>query len=84
MPIQRFQIPVLALLAFVAYTPSAHAYIDPTAAGAALQSFYVLIVSAMMFVVLLPQKVAAFFQAVKSKFKGNKPSLPAGDSEQTP
>ena len=78
---KRFQLPALALLAFVAYTPAAHAYIDPTAAGAALQSFYVLIVSAMMFVVLLPQKVAAFFNGIKAKLKGNKPSLPAADAD---
>lgn len=80
---KRFQLPALALLAFVAYTPSAHAYIDPTAAGAAMQSFYVLIVSAMMFVVLLPQKVAAFFTGLKNKIKPAKPSLPAADTDPT-
>jgi hypothetical protein len=71
----------LAVLAFAVYTPAAHAYIDPTAAGAALQSLYVLVISAMMFIVLLPQKVAAFFQGVKAKFKPNKPSLPAADAD---
>lgn len=82
MAANRFQVFALAALAFAAWTPEAHAYIDPTAAGSALQSLYILVISALMFVALLPQKVAAFFRAVKAKFKPSKPSLPAAEQEK--
>lgn len=82
MAANRYQLFVVAALAFIAWTPEAQAYIDPTAAGAALQSLYILVISALMFVALLPQKVAAFFRAVKEKIKPSKPSLPAAEQEQ--
>ncbi|HEY9723382.1 MAG TPA: hypothetical protein V6D47_15330 [Oscillatoriaceae cyanobacterium] len=64
------QLTILTALVFVFWTPNAQAYIDPTAAGAALQSLYMLGVSALMFVALLPKKVAGFFMAIKQRFFG--------------
>ena len=63
-------------LMVVAYTPPAFAYIDPTAAGAALQSLYIIMASALMTVAILPQKVAAGFAWVKRKLTGKGPDEP--------
>ncbi len=57
-------------LMVVAYTPPAFAYIDPTAAGAALQSAYIIGASAGMTVAILPQKVAAGVAWIKGKLTG--------------
>lgn len=75
------QLLALAAALFAVYTPAAHAYIDPTAAGSALQSLYILLASAVAFVALLPHKVAAFFRAVKAKLRPSKNQLPAPDQE---
>lgn len=75
------QLMALGAALFAMYTPDAHAYIDPTAAGSALQSLYILLASAVAFVALLPQKVAAFFRFVKAKLRPGKPQLPAPDQE---
>jgi hypothetical protein len=65
----------LAALASMAWTPEAHAYIDPTAAGAALQSGYVILISALMAVALVPKKIAAGFMWIKSRLMpGAKPA----------
>jgi hypothetical protein len=61
------QIATLAALIFFGWTPSAHAYIDPTAAGAALQSLYVIVASALMAVALVPKKIAEGFTWLKSR-----------------
>jgi hypothetical protein len=61
------QLLALTGLALVVWTPPALAYVDPTAAGAALQSLYILAVSVAMSVALLPKKVAALFGAIKSR-----------------
>ncbi|MFP5504534.1 MAG: hypothetical protein ACLGIN_18770 [Candidatus Sericytochromatia bacterium] len=75
------QLLALAAALFAMYTPAAHAYIDPTAAGAALQSLYILLASAVAFVALLPHKVAGFFRAVKEKIRPSKAQLPAPDQD---
>ena len=56
-----------ALACFLLLSPPAFAYIDPTAAGAAMQSLYVLMASGLMAVALLPQKVASSVQWLKAK-----------------
>ncbi len=61
------QVAVLAALMFFGWTPSAHAYIDPTAAGAALQSLYVIVASALMAVALVPKKIAEGFMWLKNR-----------------
>lgn len=61
------QIAVLATVCFFGWTPAAHAYIDPTAAGAALQSAYVILASALVAVAMVPRKVAAAFMWLKSR-----------------
>lgn len=66
--------------AWSAMAAPAFAYIDPTAAGAFLQSMYVIMASAVLFVAAVPHKVAAFARAVKAKFTG-KPPQPAPDQE---
>lgn len=72
----------LALAAFAATTAwsalatPAMAYIDPTAAGAFMQSMYVILASAVLFVAALPHKVAAFARAVKAKLGGKAPEAP--------
>jgi hypothetical protein len=66
MQISRFRLLLAAALAWAAYTPPAAAYIDPTAAGAALQSAYVVVASALMTLALVPKKVAAMFARVKA------------------
>lgn len=66
------QVLAIATLLFVGYTPNAHAYLDPTAAGAALQSLYLMLISCFMFIAVLPHKVAAFFAQVKHKLSGGK------------
>lgn len=66
--------------AWSASAEPAMAYIDPTAAGAFMQSMYVLLASAVLFVAALPHKVAAFVQGVKAKF-GAKPTGAAPDQE---
>lgn len=59
-------LPVLSLLA----TPwPAYAYVDPTAAGAALQSLYVLLGSAFMMLVFLPKQVSALFGRLVRGFR---------------
>lgn len=74
---------ILAAIALLGWTPAAMAYIDPTAAGAALQSLYVILASALAFVVLLPQKVAGFFTMVKARlFGGSKGPSAAPGAEQ--
>ncbi len=70
------RIATLAALLVVSYTPPAFAYIDPTAAGAALQSLYIIMASALMTVAILPQKVAAGFAWVKRKLTGKGPDEP--------
>lgn len=62
-----------ALACFLLLTPPAFAYIDPTAAGAAMQSLYVLMASGLMAVALVPQKIAAGAEWVKAKLR-RKPS----------
>ena len=74
---RRFVIPqiaVLAALMFFGWTPAAHAYIDPTAAGAALQSLYVIVASALMAVALVPRKIAAGFGWLKRRLLPGKQS----------
>ena len=61
------QIATLAAICFFGWTPSAHAYIDPTAAGAALQSAYVIMASALVAVAMVPRKVAAAFMWLKNR-----------------
>lgn len=61
------QVAVLAALIFFGWTPSAHAYIDPTAAGAAMQSLYVIVASALMAVALVPKKIAEGFVWLKNR-----------------
>jgi hypothetical protein len=80
-PASIVQLSVLTALALIVWTPNAQAYIDPTAAGAALQSLYMLFISALMFVALLPKKVAAFFAWVKGRLFPLKQSLPAPNQE---
>ena len=58
---------LVAALIFLGYTPSAHAYIDPTAAGAAVQSLYVLMASALVAVAMVPKKIAAGFAWLKAR-----------------
>ena len=45
----------------------AQAYIDPTAAGIALQSAYVVAASALVTLATFPRKVAEFAQRLKGK-----------------
>lgn len=61
------QIAVLAAICFLGWTPAADAYIDPTAAGAALQSAYVIMASALVAVAMVPRKVAAAFTWLKMR-----------------
>lgn len=63
-----------ATTAWSAAAEPAMAYIDPTAAGAFLQSMYVILASAVLFVAALPHKVAAFVRGVKAKFAGKPPA----------
>ena len=67
---------VAATAAWSAAAEPAMAYIDPTAAGAFLQSMYVILASAVLFVAALPHKVAAFVQGVKAKFAPKAPTTP--------
>ena len=71
---------VAAAVAWSAAASPADAYIDPTAAGAFMQSMYVILASAVLFVAALPHKVAAFVQGVKARF-GGKPTGSAPDQE---
>lgn len=68
---------LVAIWIFLALASPAEAYIDPTAAGAALQSLYLIIMSALMFVVLLPAKVSAFFSGIKQRFRPQAPPVPS-------
>lgn len=56
---------ILAAAAWLWPRP-AEAYIDPTAAGAALQSLYVLFFSALMSLALIPRKLMALFARLKA------------------
>ncbi len=62
-----------ATTAWSAAAEPAMAYIDPTAAGAFLQSMYIIMASAVLFVAAVPHKVAAFVRGVKAKFAGKAP-----------
>jgi hypothetical protein len=79
MPISCLRLLLVAALAWAAYTPPAAAYIDPTAAGAALQSMYVLAASALMTLALVPKKVAAGFARLKGWLRPGAPTPPDGD-----
>ena len=61
------RIPVCLLLAALVWGlgAPAQAYIDPTAAGAALQSAYLVAASALMSLALVPRKVAGAFHRFK-------------------
>ncbi|MEB3196127.1 MAG: hypothetical protein VKP62_02885 [Candidatus Sericytochromatia bacterium] len=48
----------------------AQAYVDPTAAGAGLQSMYVLLASAFISLSLIPQKLAALSRLLKQRLLG--------------
>ena len=56
---------IVAIVVWSWATP-AYAYIDPTAAGAALQSLYIVVASALMTLALIPQKLATGFARFKS------------------
>jgi hypothetical protein len=71
---------LLAALAWAAWTPPAHAYIDPTAAGAALQSLYVVMASALMTLALVPRKVADAFARLKAWLRPGATSPPDGET----
>ena len=62
-----------ATACFLLLSPPAFAYIDPTAAGAAMQSLYVLMASGLMAVALLPQKVASGVSWLKAKVTRKQP-----------
>jgi hypothetical protein len=68
--------PLLTLLVWGYATP-AEAYIDPTAAGAALQSIYILVASALMTLALIPGKIVAGFNRLKAWFRSG-PQPPPG------
>lgn len=67
---------VAGTTAWSAAAEPAMAYIDPTAAGAFLQSMYVIMASLVLFVAALPHKVAEAVRAVKAKFTGKAPEAP--------
>ena len=69
-----------ATTAWSAAAEPAFAYIDPTAAGAFLQSAYIILASAVLFIAAVPHKVAAFVRGVKARFAG-KPEAPTSDQE---
>jgi hypothetical protein len=73
--------PLLTLLVWGYATP-AYAYIDPTAAGAALQSLYIMVASALMALALVPGKIVAGFQRLKAWFRPHTPTPP--DRDQAP
>jgi hypothetical protein len=73
------QVAVLAAIMFFGWTPSAHAYIDPTAAGAALQSLYVIVASALMAVALVPKKIADGFTWLKNRLMPNRAATQRDD-----
>ena len=79
MQISRFRLLLAAALAWAAYTPPAAAYIDPTAAGAALQSMYVIAASALMTLALIPKKVADGFARLKGWLRPGAATPPEGD-----
>ena len=76
------QILTVAAIGLLGFTPDAHAYIDPTAAGAALQSLYVIMATALMAVAMVPKKVAAVFSAIKARLLPGRNALPKPESEQ--
>jgi hypothetical protein len=76
------QIALLAALALLGWTPAADAYIDPTAAGAALQSAYVIMISALMAITLVPKKVGAAFAWIKGRVMPGKAPAPTTDTHQ--
>ena len=76
------QILAIAAICLLGYTPEAQAYIDPTAAGAAMQSLYVILATALMAVAMVPRKVSAFFGAIKAKLSPRREALPKPESEQ--
>jgi hypothetical protein len=78
------QIAVLAAICFLGWTPAADAYIDPTAAGAALQSAYVIMASALVAVAMVPRKVAAAFTWLKMRLMPGRPSSPSDAPTATP
>jgi len=80
MPITWTRLLLAALIAWAAYTPPAAAYIDPTAAGAALQSMYVIAASALMTLALVPKKVAEGFQRLKGWLRPGAAKSPDGDA----
>ncbi|MDB5096800.1 MAG: hypothetical protein JWM80_1221 [Cyanobacteria bacterium RYN_339] len=80
MQISRCRLLLAAALAWAAYTPPAQAYIDPTAAGAALQSAYVVVASALMTLALVPKKVAAGFARLKGWLRPGAPQPPDGEA----
>lgn len=60
-----FQVVIAALL-LVSLGAPAWAYVDPTAAGTALQALYMVFASLMLSIVLLPKKVANLFSRLKA------------------
>jgi hypothetical protein len=72
---------VLAVLIYFGFMPPAHAYIDPTAAGTAVQSLYVLVASALVAVAMVPKKIADAFAWMKARLTGGKPAAPRADEE---
>lgn len=67
---------VLAALLVFTITPPAAAYIDPTAAGAALQSMYVMGMSIVMALAVAPKRIAGWFGRL---LKRTPPEAPEGE-----
>ena len=68
---------VLAALIWSAAAAPAAAYIDPTSAGAFLQSMYIIVVSGVIMIATLPHKVVAAYRAVRTKLGLGGPAAPA-------
>lgn len=69
----------VAVLA-LSWAPPAYAYIDPTAAGAALQSMYVIAASALMTLALVPKKIAQGLGRFKAWLRSSLSPPPDGDT----
>lgn len=59
----------------------AWAYVDPTAAGTVIQSMYVLVMSVVVAVTLIPEKLASAVRKVLHFFRADRSETPVSDEE---
>lgn len=79
-------LPVVVCSAVIVFAPAepAWAYIDPTAAGSALQSLYVLLMGLVAALALIPQKLTALIRKFSGLRRSSRVELPqaAVDTEE--